>query len=176
MPDQDHNGVNITAIENRSIVSLTVANGSIAQARKQLPLADALCAADLEPRSLWVGPNHWLLISDTVVPEALLKRCHEALAGIVYNALDQSAGLAVFRVTGYGGRELLATGSGLDLRADSFAVGACCRTRLAKIATTIVAAYPETLEIYLDRSYAHYFDKWLTDAISIAALAVAAQA
>ena len=175
MPDQNDNVVSITATENRSIVSLTVANGSITQARKQMQLAEPLCAADFEPHSLWVGPGHWLLVSDTIEPAALIERSHEALVGIVYNAVDQSAGLAVFRIAGYGGRELLATGTGLDLRADRFSIGACCRTRLANIAATVVATNPETLEIYLDRSYAHYFGKWLTESMSVTALVVTAQ-
>ena len=176
MPDTDKHAATITPVENRSIVSLKVFRSSIAEAHNRLTLAEPLCAAECEFQSLWLGPGYWLLVSDTVEPGALTERCNETLAGLVYQAIDKSAGLAVFRVTGDGGRELLATGSGLDLRAGRFSSGDCCRTRMAKIATTVVAARSDTLEVYLDRSHAHYFSKWFNDAAIIAALAVVAHA
>ena len=101
--------------------------------------------------------------------DLLVKRCEEALADVLHDAVDNSAGLAVFRLTGPGARSLLAAGCGLDFRDDKFPVGSCCRTRFTQIAAIIAAVGPERFDIYVDRSYEVYLDEWLRDSLSISA-------
>ena len=173
--NKEDNGVSIERLENRSIVSLKISRKSLDDASERLQLASPLRIADSNPRSLWLAPDQWLLVTDTRTPDAIIEHCRETLTNVLHNAVDQSAALAVFRIAGHGARELLATGCGLDLRPAAFAVGACCRTRLAEIAAIIVAADPEQFEIYVDRSYETYLSEWLADSMTVNAYAAAGQ-
>ncbi|MDH4125725.1 MAG: hypothetical protein OEW64_09305 [Gammaproteobacteria bacterium] len=154
-------------IEMRSIVSLKVARQSVDRARACMHLAEPLRACGSDPQSLWLGPDRWLLVSDTTTAAVIIDSCQRALAGILHNAVDYSSGLAVFRLAGVGARQLLATGTGIDLRPASFAAGSCCRTRLAQVAAVIVAAHAEVFEVYVDRSYETYLANWMAESSSI---------
>ena len=169
--EQGINGVSIERIENLSIVSLKVSRKSIDIARERLALASPLTATKSESKCLWLGPDRWLFVSESITVESLINKCQETLADVLYNAVDNSAGLAVFRVVGPGVRELLASDCGLDFRIEKYPVGNCCRTRLAQIAAIIAAEGPEQFDIYVDRSYEAYLGEWLRDSLSISARA-----
>jgi heterotetrameric sarcosine oxidase gamma subunit len=167
--EQFNTGVSIERIENLSIVSLKVSSKSIECATDRLQLASPINASSNDPRSLWFGPDRWLLVSSSMSAESMVQKCEETLADALHNVVDNSAGLAVFRVAGPGARDLLAADCGLDFRPQEFPVGTCCRTRLAQIAAIIAAEGPEQFDIYVDRSYEAYFGDWLRDSLSIAA-------
>jgi heterotetrameric sarcosine oxidase gamma subunit len=165
--DRAGNEVSFDRLANRAIVSLKVARRSLDVARERLGLAAPLCAAGDDPRSLWLGPDRWLLVSDSMPADAVIAACDEALTGVLHNAVDYSAGLAVLRLAGGGARQLLATGTGIDLRPAEFAEGACCRTRLARIAAVITVDASGRFEIYADRSYESYLTSWLAESSSV---------
>ncbi len=171
MAEQGNNGVSIERIDNLSIVSLKVSSKSLGSARDSLQLASPVSASGSDPRSLWFGPDRWLLVSEAISADSLIKKCEEALADVLHNAVDNSAGLAVFRVAGPGARDLLAADCGLDFRSEKFPVGNCCRTQFAQIAAIIAAEGPEQFDIYVDRSYEAYLGEWLRDSVSISARA-----
>jgi sarcosine oxidase subunit gamma len=154
-------------IENRSIVSLKISRSSLDPARERLQLAGSLQASGSDPQSLWLGPDRWLLVSDTMAPDVIVDSCKQALVGITHNAVDYSAGLAVFRLTGPEARQLLATGTGVDLRPTKFPTNSCCRTKLAQVAVVIVATAPQVLEVYVDRSLETYLADWIAESSSI---------
>jgi sarcosine oxidase subunit gamma len=154
-------------IEKRSIVSLKVSRNSLDSARERLSLAGPLQDSGGDPRRLWIGPAHWLLVSDTTTADVIVDTCRQALAGILHNAVDYSAAMAVFRLTGHAARQLLATGTGVDLRPAAFPAGSCCRTRLAQIAAVITVDTAERFEIYVDRSYETFLMNWLVESSSI---------
>jgi len=93
----------------------------------------------------------------------MIEGCEKSLADVLHNAVDSLAGLAVFRLTGTGARDLLAAGCGIDFRDEKFPVGYCCRTRFAQVAAIIAAEGPEQFDIYVDRSYEVYLGEWLRD-------------
>ena len=171
MAERHNSGVNIKRIEKLSIVSLKVSSKLLDDASDRLQLASPQSAIGGDPRSLWIGPDRWLIVSSSMSAESLLKKCEEALGDVLHNVVDNSAGLAVFRLTGSGVRDLLAAGCGIDFRDEKFPVGYCCRTRLAQIAVVIVAEGPEQFDIYVDRSYEKYLSDWLRDSLSISARA-----
>jgi sarcosine oxidase subunit gamma len=154
-------------INGCSIVSLKVVKTKLDAAREKLRLAPAMRASGDSLRSLWFGPDRWLLVSDTMTPDAIIDSCNQALDGILHNAVDYSAGLAVMRLAGSDARQVLATGTGVDLRPANFPVDTCCRIRLAQIAAVLVADAPESFELYVDRSYASYLSDWLTESSSV---------
>jgi sarcosine oxidase subunit gamma len=161
------NELSIERMDNLSIVSLKVSRSAIDSARDRMQLANPREVAGSDPRSVWLGPDRWLLISDIRSATAIIDSCKQALNDIVHNAVDYSSGLAVTQIAGPGARRLLATGSGIDLRPESFPVGSCCRTRLAQVAAVIVAEAPETYDVYVDRSYGTYLSDWLAESASI---------
>ena len=167
MAEQSNGGVNIERVENLSIVSLKIARKSLADAPDKLRLAAPVSATDSDPRSLWLGPDHWLLVSNSKTPDVIVSGCKSALTAIPHNAVDYSAGLAALRIVGPNARQLLATGTGIDLRSGSFPIDSCCRTRLAQIAAVIVAEAPEAYTVYVDRSYETYLTDWLAESASI---------
>lgn len=167
VPDRKSNEVNIERIENISIVSLKVSRKSSESARNRLQLASSASTAGGDPRSLWLGPDRWLLVSNSTTPDVIVRNCNESLTGILHNTVDYSAGLVVFRIVGQNASQLLASGSGVDFRPGNFPVGACCRTRLAQVAAVIVAEAPKTYDIYVDRSYENYLADWLSESVSI---------
>jgi sarcosine oxidase subunit gamma len=161
--EQHNSQVSIERIENLSIVSLKVSSKLIASARNSLQLASPASTSNGDPRSLWFGPDRWLLVSESKAAASMVEECDKSLADVLHNAVDSSAGLAVFRLTGTGARDLLAAGCGIDFRDQKFPVGNCCRTRFAQIAAIIAAEGPEQFDIYVDRSYEKYLDDWLRD-------------
>ena len=170
MAEQRNSDVSIERIDNLSIVSLKVSSRSLESARDRLQLASPARVNGSDPRSLWFGPDRWLLVSSSIPADSIVKKCEETLGDVLHNAVDNSAGLAVFRITGSGARDLLAAECGVDFRAEKFTVGNCCRTRFAQIAAIIVAEGPEQFEIYVDRSYEVYLSDWLRDSLSISAV------
>ncbi len=149
---------------DRAMVSLRISVKDADFARQAMDLATPLGAGTGPQFSLWLGPEHWLLVSETGSPDSLIEDCHGTLGNRVFNAVDSSSALAVFRIDGKEARGILATGSGLDFRPDHFPMGRCCRTRLAGIGATIHAVSDACFEIYVDRSYGDYLEAWLGDA------------
>jgi len=167
VPDRIGNQVSIERIDNRSIVSLKVSRSSLDSARERLRLAAPVSVSGTDTRSLWLGTDRWLLVSNSATPDVIIDSCKQALAGIHYNAVDYSAALAVFRLAGPAAARLLATGTGVDLRPGQFTVDTCCRTRFAQIAAVIVAESSGQFGVYVDRSYETYLSDWLAESSSI---------
>ena len=167
MADQSGKAVSIDRLQERTIVSLKVARRSLDIAGERLNLAAPLCAAGDDPQSLWLGPDRWLLVSDSMTADAIVASCSKALTGVLHNAVDYSAGMAAMQVAGGEARQLLATGTGIDLRPASFTPGRCCRTRLAHIAAVITSRTVDRFDIYVDRSYEHYLAAWLAESSSV---------
>ena len=160
--------IRIETASDRSLVSLRASRQVAGDAVRRLDLAPPLRTAGEDPQSLWLGPDHWLLVGRQQPASAMIERCAAGLAGLLHNAVDQSAAYRILRVEGRGAREVLASGSGLDFREQSFSKGGCRPTRLAQIAAVIVAAGPEAFELYVDRAYAKYLHDWLEDSCAIA--------
>ena len=160
----------LTRIERRSIVMLKVALGAAEDAVNRMHLAAPLKAVEGDPASYWYGPDCWYLSSETETATEIVEECRGKLDGVLYNAVDYSASLAKFRLSGDGAREVLASGTGIDLRQSKLAARTCMQTRLAGILAMITVIGDSDFEIFVDRSYANYFEKWLSDTASIVLL------
>ncbi len=163
MLESRNSGLIVEQLEDLAIVSLRVSHDGLAEATEQLRLAHAGAVSGGDPQSLCVGPGRWLLMSRSVASEAVVFLCEQGLANCVYSAVDYSSALTAFRVGGEIAEQVLASGTGVDLRPDQFPIDSCCRTLLAQIAAIVVAHSERQFDIYVDRSYAVYLTNWLAE-------------
>jgi len=118
------------------------------------------------PAALCLRPNEWLLFSEKSDPESLLKRLRSAIDPARTSLLNNSDGLATFRLSGQGAPWLLSKLSGLDYLAGSSENAAerqhCARTRMAHAAVVVHYHQPDggespfVFDLLLDRSFAKY--------------------
>jgi len=115
-----------------------------------------------DPAALCLRPNEWLLFSEQFDPESLLDRLRPAIDPAQTSLLNNSDGLASFRLSGQGAPWLLSKLSGLDYIAGSSQGQHCASTRMAHAA--VVVHYhqpgggdsPFVFDLLFDRSLAKY--------------------
>src|SRR4051812_40538125 len=122
-------------------------------------------AAMREVRTLWLGPDEWLVTAPQGAAPDLLGRLNRALAGRHANVTDLSASRAVIEVAGTHARTLLEKGCGLDLHPRTFGPGQCAQALFAKLSIIIdqLAATP-VYRLFVRRSAALWLAEWLIDA------------
>lgn len=149
----------------RSLVRLRVrlndAEGTAAALN--LP-ADPLRSQGSEPRALWLGPEQWLLTSDSRSAQELIVSVDDKLSNQLYAATDLSDALDCFELSGPGARTILSMGCGLDLDSSTFIKGQCARTRFARVPLVIAVTGEDQFDLYVDRSYSHYLQQWIANA------------
>jgi sarcosine oxidase subunit gamma len=130
-----------------------------------LPLQPNRVASMRTLRTLWLGPDEWLVTSPEGMAPDLLGRLTRALAERHAQVTDLSASRAVIEVSGHRARDLLQKGCGLDLHPRAFGPGCCAQTLFAKLPVIIdqVAAAP-LYRLFVRRSAARWLAEWLIDA------------
>jgi len=127
----------------------------------------AVTAGDLSV--LWHGPGQWLIVrapTAALLADELATLCGEAAA-----VVDLGHARSVLRLDGEGVRDVLAKGSSIDLRPARFEPGACALTALGKIGALLHAVGPQTIDVYVARSYAQALIEWLEHAARVRVLA-----
>ncbi|HVC56369.1 MAG TPA: sarcosine oxidase subunit gamma family protein [Stellaceae bacterium] len=130
-----------------------------------LPMQPNRVASMRELRTLWLGPDEWLVTAPSGAAPDLLGRLTRALAGRHAQVIDLSASRAIIEVGGTCARSLLEKGCGLDLHPRAFGPGSCARTLFARLPVIIdqVAAAP-LYRLFVRRSAARWLAEWLIDA------------
>src|SRR5262245_18664309 len=82
--------------------------------------------------ALWLGPDEWLLLAPAGEEDAVFAALENALAGLPHSLVDVTHRQVALGINGPSARELLASGCPLDLAPDSYPVGMCTRTLLAR--------------------------------------------
>ena len=119
--------------------------------------------AGSDPVIWWVSPDAWL-IQSTRDGDDLAAQLRSDCAQLPCAVTDLSDALVTIGLEGADAGAVLARGCGLDLRAGSFGVQACARTRLAQLAVLIRRPASSRFELVVDRAAAKYLQDWLTDA------------
>jgi len=148
-------------IEGRSIVSFRVARNHAEEATRRMPLAAPLTRESSDPASLWIGPDHWFLMSDNLDAGEIISECRSRMEGLTFNAVDCTDAFEIMRFEGESVRDLLSSGCGLDFRRSVCLEGACQRTRFALIEATVIALGGSRFEIVFDSTYGRYLRTWL---------------
>lgn len=113
---------------------------------------------------LWLGPDEWLVISETQRGAEISASLGKALAGIHASVTEVGDGRTVFTLSGAAARRVLAKGCSIDFHPRVYSPGRCVQTLLAKASVLIHAASADGFDIYVARSFADYSWAWLTNA------------
>ena len=158
----EHPGFDLNQIDGRSMVRLRVRPGGAGAAGKALQLPQqALQWRGEDPAAYWIGPDQWLLTSDTKSPKDIISHIDRTLSGQLYAATDMSSQHVCFALRGPAARTVLAMGCGIDMHNSAFMPGHCVRTHFANVLLFIVAVEDNTFDLYVDRSHAHYLSDWI---------------
>ena len=130
-----------------------------------LPLQPNRVASMRTLRTLWLGPDEWLVTSPQGAAPDLIGRITRALAGRDAAVSDLSSSRAVIEISGRDARALLEKGCGLDLHPRAFGPGSCAQTLFASLPVIIdqLSAAP-LYRLFVRRSAARWLADWLLDA------------
>ncbi|MDK1025115.1 MAG: sarcosine oxidase subunit gamma family protein [Gammaproteobacteria bacterium] len=161
----EHPGFDLSQINGRSMVQLRVRPGTADAACKALQLPQQpLRWWGEDPAAYWLGPDHWLLTSDTKPAKDIIRQIDITLAGQLYAATDMSSSNVCFALRGPAARRVLAMGCGIDVHRSAFTTGHCTRTHFANVLLFIVVVEDDNFNLYVDRSLARYLRNWLVNA------------
>jgi sarcosine oxidase subunit gamma len=130
-----------------------------------LPLQPNRVAVMRAVRTLWLGPDEWLITApDGAVPE-LLSWITRAVADRRAAVTDLSDSRVVIEIAGPRARALLEKGCGLDLHPRAFTPGCCAQTLFARLPVIIdqTSAAP-SYRLFVRRAAARWLCDWLIDA------------
>ena len=118
-----------------------------------------------ELRTLWLGPDEWLVTAPEGTAPDLIGRLARSVAERPAAVNNLSASRAIIEIGGPRARDLLAKGCGLDLHPRAFAPGYCAQTLFAKLPVIIdqLSTVP-SYRLFVRRSAARWLAQWLIDA------------
>ncbi|HEV8678023.1 MAG TPA: sarcosine oxidase subunit gamma family protein [Stellaceae bacterium] len=130
-----------------------------------LPLEPNRVASMRTLRTLWLGPDEWLVTSPEGMAPDLVGRVTRALAGRPAMVTDLSSSRAIIEIAGPRARTLLEKGCGLDLHPRAFGPGCCAQTLFARLPLILdqLSAAP-SYRLFVRRSAARWLADWLIDA------------
>jgi len=132
-----------------------------------LPLRPNTVAQGTDAMALWLGPDEWLLRSDTSSGAALAVRVEQALAGQWFAVTDQSSGYSVVQLHGPEAANVLNAGCPLDLHPRALAPGQCAQSHFFKAGVLLrpLGDQGDAWELIVRRSFADYTVRMLMDAM-----------
>ncbi|MCC6535677.1 MAG: sarcosine oxidase subunit gamma [Burkholderiales bacterium] len=130
------------------------------------PPSQGLAAASgLLASLLWLGPDEWLVVSETQASGELCARLRQALRGVHAAVTEVGDARIVYAVAGPNARDVFAKGCPLDLHPRAFRPGQCAQTLLGKVSVLIhQVGQDPAYEVYVARSFADYAWAWLVTA------------
>lgn len=141
-------GVRLTALAEGHILTVMARAGADMTAERLAALGDGSPYA-VRP----LGPGQWLIVGAAVLSGATVRETAATLAGTA-SLFDGSHARVRLAIAGVGAADLLATGVGLDLRDQAFAIGASAATLFRHIAVHLTRTGATTYELIVARSFA----------------------
>ena len=115
----------------------------------------------------WMSPDELLIFSFSgAFHEKTKKGLNSSLKGSHSLILDVSGARSLFLVEGILWRELLAKGSPVDFRKNSFTKGTFRRTRMGQVSVAFWMVSDNSAYIICGRSHSDFFYDWLCNAAS----------
>jgi len=167
-------GVEVRALPPHAMLRVQIARPALlnqravfyaAAAAAGLPLEPGTTARE-EPRAWWLAPNGWLITANKLAATSIAEELHRALAPLAHSVVDVSDAYLTLELRGQHARNLLARGTGVELRPPQFVPERCVRTRCghAPVLLRPLAGSEVDVELIVDRSLARQFCDWLADA------------
>jgi len=130
-----------------------------------LPLRPNRVAVMRAVRTLWLGPDEWLITAADGAAPDLFSWISRAATGHRAEVTDLSASRILIEIAGAQARTLLEKGCGLDLHPRAFTPGCCAQTVFAKLPVIIdQTSTAPSYRLFVRRSAAHWLVDWLIDA------------
>ncbi len=150
-------GLGATEVPFPAQVSLRV---DPAVAAIELPTTPNTWSAAGARETLWLGPDEWLVVSDTEPAEAIVRDLEARLGDAHRSVLDVSSNRAVLELTGDDRLDLLASGCALDLHPRAWRSGVCAQTLLARV-PVLLQERPGATRLFVRPSFAGYLATWM---------------
>jgi sarcosine oxidase subunit gamma len=163
-------GVALRELPFLTMVALRVEPGSPASDRvaavlgEPLPQVCGAVASGGGHATLWLGPDEWLVVSETTEPEALLAALRDAVAGDRGAVVDVSANRTTLELSGPAARETLEKSCPADLHPRAFGPGTAVATTLGPVPVLLWQTGEATYRVLPRSSFADYTARWLLDA------------
>lgn len=168
-PDVPTPGIALTVITARDIVRIAPFAGKRTEANRALRKVCRLAlpavgkaSARGEFTAAWAALEAWLVMAPGTGRGDLHGRLADALSASAA-LVDQTHGLAAIAVSGAHARDLLAKGTGVDLRPASFGPDACAATQMEHTAVHLRCLSENAFELLVPTSQAVSFWHFLTE-------------
>jgi sarcosine oxidase, subunit gamma len=135
-----------------------------------LPVAPNTVTSRDDRRTIWLGPDEWLVVGPDGQQEALEQALRNGLNGAFGSIVDVSANRTQLEIRGPRAGELLARSIAIDLDARSFGPGRCAQTLLAKAQVILERRDESAFLVYPRTSFASYVADWLLDSQQLEAV------
>jgi sarcosine oxidase, subunit gamma len=119
---------------------------------------------------IWLGPDEWLLVDGGEL-SAVERQLAATTAPFGGTVVDVSAHRTLLELQGPRVRELLASGTSVDLHPRAFPVGGAVQTLLARVDVIIGRGGPDIWHVAVRASFARYLADWLKDALGVEGVA-----
>jgi sarcosine oxidase subunit gamma len=117
-------------------------------------------------RTLWLGPDEWLVVGAPEERPGLESELREALGDELGAVVDVSAQRTAIELSGPDSRDVLMQGCSIDLHPRIFHEGRCAQTMLAQAQVILLPVSPQAYWILARSSFTEYAKAWLRDALS----------
>ena len=163
----------IASVEESGLAGMITLRGDLSSVKLQAAVTSATGATMPKPGRVelsgdgglcWMSPDELLVLVPYTEVEAKLAEINASLTGEHVLAVNVSDARAVFRVSGDGGREVLAKLCPVDLSAEGFVPGQFRRTRMAQVAAAFWLDHDGAFHIVCFRSVADYVFNLLSTA------------
>jgi sarcosine oxidase subunit gamma len=154
----------LRTVERLTQISVRVGPAGAAAARLGLPLEPNTVAVDGGQRSLWLGPDEWLVLGAPGEGRHLEADLALTLGDEPGAVVDVSAQRTVIELSGPDAVDVLQQGCSIDLHPRVFHEGRCAQTMLARAQVILLPVSHRAYWIFVRSSFAEYVKAWLRDA------------
>jgi heterotetrameric sarcosine oxidase gamma subunit len=131
-----------------------------------LPTSPNTVTSAGQRRLLWLGNDHWLLVSTDRDDDTLVEAINQSMQDGHGNATLVTDQYTSFQLDGPEVLEVLAQGCALPLEADRFSEGQCVSCTFAKTQVTLLAiAHADSYQLLVESSLAGYVLQWFERAL-----------
>jgi sarcosine oxidase subunit gamma len=165
-------GVRVREEQFLTMVGLRVPMGSPDRARlaqvlgTELPARCGEVARGHDVVVLWLSPDEFLVISQSVAGSTLVSYLGAGASGDGAAVLDLSANRTTLRLEGASARAVLEKGCPLDLHPRAFSPGTAVATTIGRVPVLLWKVDTDSYRILPRASYADFLGRWLVDAMA----------